>query len=76
MKYVRTLFTAYKAKSLLNWHLHIKAKLRGKYIMVEDDEYKKAVDLLRRKECHMIRHEITNAFDSGYLDQIIGKEKK
>ena len=76
MKYIRTLFEAGKAKSLLSWNLHITAKLRKQYIMVEDDEYDKAVALLRRKEKHMIRHEIISAFESGSLDPIIGCDKK
>ena len=76
MKYIRTLFDATKAKSLLRWNLRIKAKLRGQHIMVEDDEYNNAVDHLRKKERHMIRHEIIAAFESGALDPIIGCDKR
>jgi len=76
MKYIRTLFEAGKAKSLLRWNLHIKAKLRKQYIMVEDDEYDKAVAFLRSREKLMFRHEIISAFESGYLDTIIGCDKK
>jgi len=76
MKYIRTLFEAGKAKALLRWNLHITAKLRGQYIVVEDDEYNESIDLLRRKERQMIRHELITAFETGSLDSLIGCDKK
>lgn len=62
MKKIRTLFTAYKTKQLLRDNLKVKGKLRGDFIIVEDDEYDRSLELIRRREQHIIKHEIIKAY--------------
>ena len=62
MKKIMTLFTAYKTKQLLRDNLKIKGKQRGDFIVVEDDDYDKSLELIRRRERHIIKYEIIKAY--------------
>ena len=62
MKKIRTLFTASKAKQLLRDNLKINGKQRGDLIIVEDDEYDRSLELIRRRERHIIKHEIIKSY--------------
>jgi len=62
MKKIKTLFTPYKAKQLLRDILKIKGKQRGDFIIVEDDDYDRSLELIRRRERHIIKYEIIETY--------------
>jgi len=62
MKKIMTLFTATKAKQLLRDNLKIKGKQRGDFIIVEDNEYDKSLELIRRRERHIIKSELIKSY--------------